>query len=164
MIVAGIDPGKSGALFVWGDLGPSFEVHDVPTLKLKVGGKKKEVADYSAWANQWGGALLCVDHVFIEKVGAMKGQGVTSMFTFGYAAGFAHGLVLAAGLPHTFLTPQSWKKIVGISGSDGEDSRRRAGQVFPKAVDLWPLKGHHGRAEAALIAYAGKSILEGKSK
>lgn len=93
----------------------------------------------------------------------MPGQGVTSMFSFGYSAGFMYGLVVASGKPHTFLTPQSWKKIVGLSGSDGEQSRARASQLMPGCARFWPLKKHDGRAEAALIAWAGKMMIEGKS-
>lgn len=163
MIVAGIDPGKSGALFV--DYGKPFDPNGatVPLLKLKVNGKKKTVADFPQWARDWGNLLLEVDHVFIEQVGAMPGQGVTSMFTFGYAAGFAYGLVLAANLPHTFVTPQKWKKFHGLSGSDGDQSRRKASQLMPAAAQFWPNKGDHGVAEAALIAYYGRAQLEGKT-
>ena len=162
MIVAGIDPGKSGALFVFD--GAHYQAaREVPLYSLKVGKSKKTVADYVQWSRDWGELLLGVDHVFIEAVHAMPKQGATSMFTFGYAAGFAHGLIVGQNLPHTFITPQKWKKIVGLAGSDGEESRRRASQLHPRGSDLWSKKGQHGVAEAALIAYAGKQILEGKA-
>jgi crossover junction endodeoxyribonuclease RuvC len=92
----------------------------------------------------------------------MPKNGAVSMFSFGYTAGFAYGMVLANNLPHTFVTPQKWKKIVGIKGSDGEVSRKRASQLYPGTVDLWKLKGDDGVAEAALIAHAGIKLLEGK--
>jgi hypothetical protein len=153
MIVAGIDPGKTGALFVT-DFEALFKAYEVPLLKIK----GKERPDWGRLYDRWVVAALGASHVFIELVGARPGQGVTSMFSFGYTAGFMYGVVCP--YPHTFLTPQRWKKIVGISGSDGDESRRRASQLFPQC-NLWSRKKDHGVAEAALIAYAGAQLLKG---
>ncbi|MDE2233582.1 MAG: hypothetical protein KGJ90_05780 [Patescibacteria group bacterium] len=121
---------------------------------MKIGGKERP--DYAAWRLIWQPLLLNADHIFIEAVAARPGQGVTSMFSFGYSAGFVYGLVLSSGRPHTFITPQAWKKVAGLRGSDAEESRRRASQLLPEAVDFWPRKKDDGVAEAALIAWAGK--------
>jgi len=158
MIVAGIDPGKSGALFLYAGM---HIRRTVPLHDIRVGSKTKTVPDYVRWGNEWCDQLLRADHVFIERVGAMPGQGVTSMFSFGYSAGFVYGLVVAAGKPHTFITPQSWKKIVGLSGSSGDQSRARASQLMPECASFWARKKDEGIAEAALIAYAGHQILTG---
>lgn len=48
---------------------------------------------------------------FIEKVGAMPGQGVVSMFTFGSGYGGVKS-VLRLHMPLESVTPQSWKKEV----------------------------------------------------
>lgn len=159
MIVAGIDPGKSGAIFLYDGVAGLHACEGIPLIEA--GPKGKTQPDYLAWWNVWEQLVWQADHVFIERVGAMPGQGVTSMFNFGYVVGLAYGLVLAARKPHTFITPQSWKKAVGLSGSDGEQSRKRASQLMPSSATFWPLKKHDGRAEAALIAYVGYQILTG---
>lgn len=159
MIIAGIDPGKNGALFGSSDTGLILYAERVPLLKIK----GKEKPDYVRMAQVWSVYLQKCDHVFIEQVGAMPGQGVSSMFNFGYVAGVAYGLVLAASVPVTFITPQKWKSLVGLRGSDGEESRQRASQLMPQCIDFWPRKKDDGVAEAALIAWAGRLIVEGKS-
>ena len=54
----------------------------------------------------------------LEKVGAMPGQGVVSMFTFGHAAGAVAGVLAALEVPVTLVTPQRWKKAAGLIGTD----------------------------------------------
>lgn len=159
MIVAGIDPGVSGALFM---LASETYALDVPTLKQKVASKKapREVPDYHRWMASWSDALREADHIFVELVSGGsygKGQAQSGMFKFGYAAGFALGIVVGSGTPYSFITAQSWKRIVGLpSGSEKDDSRRRACQLIPGAADLFTRKKDVGRAEAALIGYAGR--------
>lgn len=162
MIVAGIDPGKTGALFI---LCPAPYVLDVPTLKVKVAGKKalREVPDYDLWFKDWSVALAGVDHVYIERVsGSVMGHGregkpQSGMFTFGQAVGFALGIVVASQRPWSWVTPQSWKKAVGIpTGAEKDQSRQRASQLMPHASHLWTRKKDVGRAEAALIACASQ--------
>lgn len=158
MIVAGIDPGKSGALFVY-DAENSWECDCMSVPSINSGPNGKPQPDFPAWNLQWSPLLKKVSHVFIEQVGAMPKQGVTSMFSFGYSSGFMYGLVVGLGLPHTFLLPRAWKKTMGLSGSDGEQSRRKASQLLPSCAGFWPRKKDDGRAEAALIALAGYKML-----
>ncbi|MDE2020095.1 MAG: hypothetical protein KGJ13_07155 [Patescibacteria group bacterium] len=148
-MIAGIDPGKYGAVFL---LGPPHSYATVPLIMI--GGKVRP--DYAVWWQRWRPLLLAASHIVVESVAARPGQGVTSMFSFGYGAGFLYGLVMSCGRPHTFITPQAWKKVAGLRGSDAEESRRRASQLLPEAVDFWPRKKDDGVAEAALIAWAGK--------
>ena len=78
MIVYGIDPGLSGAIARF-DLTEGFlEIHDMPIMEVN---KKKSVSP------QLVADILRQQHapVYIEKVGAMPGQGVSSMFSFGTA-------------------------------------------------------------------------------
>ncbi|MDE2020545.1 MAG: hypothetical protein KGJ13_09440, partial [Patescibacteria group bacterium] len=72
---------------------------------MKIGGKEKP--DYATWWKVWYPLLLDAEHIMIESVAARPGQGVTSMFSFGYSAGFVYGLVLSSGRPHTFIMPQA---------------------------------------------------------
>lgn len=158
----GIDPGRTGGLarltFDDGKL-LTGAIFPVPLLKVK----GKESIDYVSLAAQWTPQITQCDEVVIELVGSMPKQGVSSTFKFGYSAGFVYGLVAGARVPHTFMTPQSWKKVVGIAGSDAEVSRRRAGQLMPSLVGLWPLGKHDGLAEAALMAWARHQVLNAKN-
>ena len=149
MILAGIDPGASGALAIWD--GHRVTLLDVP----KVGNEPDE----QAWAIEWGMRLPWVDHIWVEQVGAMPGQGVTSMFNFGDRFGFVKALAYAAGVPVSFVRPNIWKKGVGIiAKADKGASRIRASQLFPQHADMWKLVKHDGRAEALLIAYYGSLV------
>jgi crossover junction endodeoxyribonuclease RuvC len=84
----------------------------------------------------------------VERVGAMPGQGVTSMFSFGLACGIVHGALGALEVPMELVTPQQWKQEMHV-GRD--NARQRASQLLPAGSRLWPLVKHDGRAEAALI-------------
>ena len=52
----------------------------------------------------------------IEKVGAMPGQGRTSIFTFGYNAGRIVGILEAMGIAYTHVVPQVWQREMWDSG------------------------------------------------
>jgi crossover junction endodeoxyribonuclease RuvC len=156
MIIAGIDPGANGGLAM---IGYTEEQYVVPVPKVG-----KDV-DERMWWLHWHDALKEAHHIFIEQVGAMPGQGVTSMFNFGDRFGFVKALAYSAGVPVSFIRPQEWKKIVGIpTGSEKGASRIRASQLFPNDADKWSRVKDDGLAEAALIAYAGSLKLRGETK
>lgn len=160
MIIGAIDPGKKGGLTLYRpEDNVVLSTHHVPVITPE---GKKERPNYPVLAKEWEEPIKWCDHVFIELVGSMPKQGVASSFNFGYVAGFAYGLVLAWGIAHTFITPQKWKKLVGISGSDGATSIARACQLFPAAAPLFKrVTVDEGVAEAALMAYAGNLLLKG---
>ncbi len=150
--VIGIDPGISGAIsvFSW-ETHTLFEVIDMPTLEVDSGKTKKRHISAAGLRD----ILVCYldSHVVIERVGAMPGQGVTSMFNFGRSAGIIEGVVAALQIPHTYVAPATWTKAVGrAAGKDA--SRMRAMELFPAAkADLFKRAKDDGRADAALIAY-----------
>jgi len=157
MIIAGIDPGKSGALAI---LHPdrSAEFFDVPMVKIK--GKAKPA--WNLWAEMWYFALdqASVDMVVIEDIAARPGQGVTSMFTFGRSLGFAHGIVMSVtSCPVHFVTPSVWKGKLGLLKSDKGASREKCRSLYPQtSKDIGRVKDD-GRAEAALLAHYGRKFL-----
>jgi crossover junction endodeoxyribonuclease RuvC len=82
----------------------------------------------------------------------MRGQGVTSVFSFGRSAGIVEGVVSWMQVPTTMVAPQVWQKALNVrDGKDG--SRLRAMELFPAYSELFRLKKAHGRSDAALIAY-----------
>lgn len=147
----GIDPGLSGALAFLDPVNNSLEVFDMPTHTVKSNGKNKRKIDLH------GLAIIIRDRAFkvqvgvVEEVGAMPGQGVTSMFSFGFSAGCAQMAVAMAQVPLVLVTPRVWKSAMRLK-SNKDESRRAASRLMPQHAHLWPLVKHDGRAEAALLA------------
>lgn len=136
MIYLGIDPGKDGAMAIIRQDG----VQIIPF----------DESDYAEAVNALRGhRVICC----LERVGAMPGQGVTSMFTFGENYGFIRGLLAVNKIPYERVTPQKWKKEFGISGKN--ESVAVCMSLFPH-VGLFRTpkcrKQHDGMAEALLMA------------
>ncbi len=156
MIVAGIDPGKTGALAIT-HLDGYVECFDVPKINLR----GKEVPAWHAWFDTWQNGLLLADveQIVIEDVSARPGQGVTSMFTFGRTLGFVHAIAVASGASIQFVTPSVWKGKMGLLNSSKGASREKASALYPKARDLLGRVKDDGRAEAILLAHYGRKFL-----
>lgn len=155
MIILGIDPGLSGALALYNTSDQTVEVFDMPVLELVRNGKKKGEVSAQALANLLAGRGIKA--AFLERVNAMPGQGVTSVFSFGRSTGIVEGILAAYDIPTTLVTPQAWQKAVGQrAGKDG--SRERAMQLFPAQADLFQRKKDDGRSDAALIAHYGAKL------
>lgn len=152
-MILGVDPGLSGALALYDVAAENmFGVFDMPTIKA--GTDSKRVIDESALAVLVDSHARRIRHAFVEKVGAMPGQGVTSMFSFGCSYGIVRGILAANMIPMTFVPPQRWKKALGVpAAKDG--ARARASQLLPHSSGLWPRVKDDGRAEAFLIALYG---------
>jgi crossover junction endodeoxyribonuclease RuvC len=148
-VIMGIDPGISGAIAFYFPVAPErIAVDDVP-----VAGGEINVHELARLIRVHRPTLAV-----IERVSAMSGQGVTSMFNFGRSYGDVRGTIGAMEVPLHFVTPQKWKKHFGLS-SDKDESRLRAIRLFPAVADSFNLKKHDGRAEAALIALYGAQVL-----
>lgn len=150
--ILAIDPGLSGALAMLRADG-SLEIHDMPTFALTRGGKAKREIDAFSLARiiddmtKRAPGLSAV----LEQVGAMPGQGVSSMFAFGQSFGIAKGVLAANFIPTELVTPAVWKRAMGVT-KDKDSSRARASQVFPRYCGEWSRVKDDGRAEAALLA------------
>jgi crossover junction endodeoxyribonuclease RuvC len=162
MTIVGIDPGLSGALFFLNPDHPmTGEAVDLPIHVLTRGGKKKRELDIAGLI----GILTAhrLDHVFLEQVNAMPGQGVSGVFAFGKCYGVILGVIAAHNIPLTLVAPAVWKRALGVpKAKDG--ARARASQLLPEAASQWALKKHDGRAEAALIALYGARQINGNSR
>ena len=147
MIVMSIDPGLNGAIAVFvGDI--LHDVIDTPTHTLLRNGKDKRQVSASALASIF--KEYDPGHVVVEKVGAMPGQGVTSMFSFGRSLGVIEGILAAYELPSTYVIPGVWTK--GIGRGEGKDaSRARACELYPSQQKLFSRVKDDGRADAVLI-------------
>lgn len=104
-----------------------------------------------------GGKVMCC----LEKVGAMPGQGVVSMFNFGQSVGYIKGVLESFKIPYQEITPQKWKREFGLSSKKAA-SVEVCNKLFPE-VDLLATpkskKPHDGMAEALLMAeYARRKL------
>lgn len=138
MTYIGIDPGKKGG----------FAVIDGDVVYSRPLDKDEFVREMNCFAPSRN-AIVCLEHV-----GAMPGQGVTSMFTFGENFGFIQGVLTAYGIPFELVRPQKWKKEFSIT-SDKNTSIEVCKRLFPD-VSLLPTerckKENDGMAEALLMA------------
>ncbi len=145
----GIDPGIEGAWAIIDDDGAIVSCGDLPTA----GDKTQRMVSaplLAVVAKQWP-----IREAVVERVGAMPGQGVSSMFRFGRAVGTIDGVLAACGVSIAYVTPGIWKRHYGL-GPDKEQSRQRALEMWPMSADLhFSRKKDHGKAEAALIALWG---------
>lgn len=153
--VIGIDPGLSGAAVIL--TGDGIYAHiDMPTLQIERNNKRKRELDAHALSGWIKGYAGVAPHIFVERVGAMPGQGVTSMFQFGKVYGQILGILAAYQIPHTLVHPTVWRKAMHVpKGKDG--SRQRASELWPRDAGLFKRVKDNGRADAALIAAWGAS-------
>ena len=123
-------------------------VVDMPTHELSRNGKaKRQIA-----ASTLAGIFTQHDprHVIVEKVSAMPGQGVTSMFSFGRTLGIIEGIIAAYNIPVTYVTPGVWTKGIG-RGAGKDASRARACELYPSHQKSFSRVKDDGRADAVLI-------------
>ena len=158
MIYIGIDPGKNGGIAIIRSIGiNTFE----PYQKIIVEPYSDDTMislgyniDKLSKENE---QIKCV----LEKVNAMPGQGVVSMFNFGQNYGFIQGVLKAYNIPFELVPPQKWKKEFSVT-SDKNTSIEVAKRLFPqvnlKATERCK-KDHDGMAEALLMAeYARRKL------
>jgi len=158
-LVFGIDPGISGA---WAILNHCGEIIDVGDIPVAGEGARRMIA----------GALLAdllrqhrPAQAVVERVGAMPGQGVASMFKFGEAVGTICGVISALSIPIMHVAPVTWKRHYQLP-ADKEAARQRAIERWPAHAVHFARKKDHGRAEAAFIGLWGvrAASLSGESR
>lgn len=173
MIVLGVDGGLSGGLTLIesGERRRIVWSGDIPVMGE--GAKKRvHVRGVIAVLQRYK-----IGHAFMERGQAMPvrddegvrrfAQGASSAFNYGRAIGALEAAVEGMLIPLTLIEPAVWKRAHGLLKPAGmgskewqkvvkENSRQRAILLYPECP-FWPLKKHHGRAEAALIADYGLS-------
>ena len=152
----GIDPGLKGGFVVIDDQSRIVSMAKMPTAH---DGKRNAVDSVGVWAiyrdvNRfaWSGISdISVTPVVaaLEKIVAFQ-MGRTSALNYGEGAGFLKMGLVAAGIPYELVTPQRWKKLLGIpAGSPKPFSVTKALQLFPTAELK---KSDDGLADALLMA------------
>lgn len=160
MIAIGIDPGFSGGIAAIGPTGAVL-IYDLPTMLVE--GSTKDHTEYDlrllasilrGWVGQ--DARIAIEFVrgIPRRPGFAGQQGASSIWLQGHGVGVLEGIIAGLGLSYERVSPQRWRKALGLEGGleAKESSRLRAIQMFPDVADKLKLKKHHGRAESLLIA------------
>lgn len=161
--IIGVDIGVHGALALLSPNGELLEVADMPILRD--GPKGRPAVN---------GPLLVdlvyrwhAGHAFIELVGPRPGEGAVGAFAFGRSRGVVEGVLGACGVSATPpIAPASWKRLVGLPAGYGgakDAARSEAIRRWPTKASLFARVKDDGRAEAALIAVAGRIKLVGNA-
>lgn len=148
--IAGIDPGKTGAIGI--DAGPLSSVHDIPLVSVHSKSLVNAVALRKLLLDEG------VDMVVIEHQGVRPKQGISSSGQTMFLYGGLLATVLTLGVPVEVVHAASWKRRVGLLGLDKNASIDKAVKAFPKLKDRLKRKKDHNRAEALLLARFGQTL------
>ncbi len=150
-MIIGVDIGVQGAVAILDQSGALVEIHDMPVLEDGPKGRRAVNAPLLA-------SIIFkshADHAFVESVNARPGEGPTGAFAFGRGRGVIEGILAAAGIPVTFISPPSWKRALGLTLASKDASRAEAIRRWPAHAALFARVRDDGRAESALICVAG---------
>ena len=151
MRIIGIDPGLSGAIAILDDLKIS-DMFDMPVMPE--GKKNKKQLNSAQLVKIIKRHILSNDNTFVivEQVGAMPGQGVTSMFNFGQTFGAIKGICASLNLPIFYVRPAKWKKHFDLINSSKDASRTKVIEMYPSISERLSKKKDVNKADAILIA------------
>jgi crossover junction endodeoxyribonuclease RuvC len=147
--VLSVDPGIDAGVAIMTERLDILACFDAPTIgegtqrRIDAANLADAIREYSPYS-----------FAIVEQVGAMPGNGVSSMFRFGQAYGTVLGIIATLAIPVRHVSPAKWKKALGLN-SDGEASRARAIETWPTRAELFARKRDHNRAEAALLGLYG---------
>lgn len=149
-VFIGIDPGKKGGIAC---------IDTESSIRYTVPYSDKVLIDMCSYESRNGNTnhIVCC----LEKVSAMPGQGVVSMFSFGQSVGYIKGVLEAFRIPYQEIIPRKWKGEFGLNANK-ETSFEVCGKLFPDISLLASnrcTKPHDGMAEALLMAeYARRKL------
>lgn len=139
-LYVGIDPGQSGAIAVLSGTG---DIRLLTKMPETPGDVWDEIEYIGTMARRDNIGVF----IYLEKVGAMPGQGIASTAKFMRGYGVLIGCLAASGLPHDLVAPGVWqKRMKCLSKGDKNVTKRMAQQLFPTQ------KITHVTADALLIA------------
>ena len=148
----GVDPGLAGGLAVLDGDGRPVLVDALPIAGREIDAPRlarqlRALRDLDSGSDF---ALAAVEHV-----GALPGNGSSSMFNFGVGWGLVRGVLAALNIPVQLVRPQKWKGIV-LAGTTHD----KAGCIawcasrFPGLSLIRPgcRKSHDGMADSLALA------------
>lgn len=156
MRVAGIDPGTTGAVALVRRF--QGEVHDIPTHQVSAM-KQVDPLGLSRLLIQ-----LEPDVVFVEDVKA-NAISYKSNFALGHALGCIVTAIALNGIPMYRIRAKEWQQATGLTSIPAKERKQahrgRATEMFPALTDRLHRVADHNRADALLIAEAGRRQIEG---
>jgi crossover junction endodeoxyribonuclease RuvC len=161
--IVAIDPGVSPTICVLIEdrgkyLAADFYDGDETSFVTVIGGKNRRRPSAPLIAAVLRDSLA--DLVVIEDVHALPADGVAGAFAFGFATGLSEGVATALGKRVLRVTPQLWKKAMGIPDKSSKAmSRHVAISKAPHLSDSFKLVKSHDRADAFLMAYWARGKL-----
>ena len=148
MIVISADPGMKGGLAILDTTSGIALAAPMPTIGKEIDYRKIHEAFTTSTP----------DLIVIEKVHAMPGQGVTSMFNFGLGYGALVALATVSTARVVLVTPQMWKKHVLAGTSKDKDAAIQfCNHTYPTVNLILPRcrNAHDGMADAICLAHYG---------
>ena len=132
-LIVAVDPGLSGAIaFLRGP--DDLTVEDMPVLEMKRNGKAKRDLNYAEIGRLFDCAADA-DALWVERVGAMIGQGTSSCFTFGKVTGAIIGAAAANFWRIHEVPPVTWRRAVGLKPGRRQGCGALAGNApVPEAL------------------------------
>ncbi len=160
-MILGIDPGFNGALCLITNSG-ALNILDMPLKKcetLTSRDRNREI-DGSRVA-EWLASQICgpIELAVLEQVGAMPGNGVSSMFRFGEGYGLIQGILCTRHIRLIKPRPAVWKAQLGVTSDKGTSIEMAKRLSNVKFHNYFALKKNDGRAEAFLLAVFGAKSL-----
>lgn len=172
-VVFGVDPGKSGGLAILAREDSGFpEVVDVFGLKpsddmVDLINKLKRLILYTK--TKYRVRPVC----FFEKGQAYSGQGVVSMFNYGFTNGCYFAPFIIFDIPVINVTPKEWQKYhkITVPRKKATDKTKRRKylkqQSLSRAKSLFPhlstkIKNNDGISDSLLIGMYGLAKLSGE--
>lgn len=153
MLILGVDPGLSGALAFLHD-GVLLNVQDLPLVSVGHGAGSRQEMSPELLHDELVHLDIRIGMAVVEDVNAF-GMGRTSAYRFGKNVGQIEGVLAACGIRTVKVTPQKWKKAMGLS-TDKALSRAAAIKLWPDQSKYFSRVKDDGRAEAALLAEWGR--------
>jgi crossover junction endodeoxyribonuclease RuvC len=151
-VILGIDPGVTGALAF---LRPSNRVETFPMPVFKA--KHGHELDEAALSRMLDARSRDIEFALLERQWARPTDGGPQAFKLGCNFGALRMLLASNFIPYRMVTPQAWKRAMGLLNEGKDASRAAATKAFPQDAEQWRLKRAEGRAEAALLASWGRT-------
>ena len=169
MIIVGIDAGISGAICVYDFVNNKvIDIIDFPTYEVTMSTKVKGSKKFKKRRKVDCYKFACIMQrlrsydqvkVYLEEVHSMPRDSVVAAFSFGEVFGICKMALAAFELNVDMIPPMAWKKEFDLIKCDKEDGRLKAIEVLPLDYAYFARKKDHNRADAALIALYGSSLI-----
>jgi len=151
MRIIGIDPGLSGAAFLYDTNTFEFQSH-----RLESHDGRLDVQTFASFILR-----QLPDIIFVEKIFLTGKEGGQSAMTIGSNYGRLMAVVEGSKLPYVEVAPKTWQRALGFKGGSRAIVKQEAQDYAVKRFTLMPFiygkskKPHDGCTDAACIALYG---------